>query len=104
YEKAHVHWPTIAWPALGLANVRYASGDVQGAEEGYRTALALDPNNVVANNNLAELLFSRGCLDEARTFATRALTHAAGTPLEQAATNTAVKLEHASPRPDVSCE
>jgi hypothetical protein len=103
YSKAHEHWPMSAWPALGIANVNYAQGEWAAAEEGYRTALAIDPNNVVANNNLAELLLERGCIAQARAHAKRASEDAIGTPLEQAAIATAKKIDQAPQKSDGSC-
>lgn len=103
YSRAHEHWPASAWPALGIANVSHAKGDRTSAEEAYRTALALDPDNIVANNNLAELLFDRGCIDEARTHAKRASENALGTPLEQATSATAAKIDEASETTASSC-
>ncbi len=103
YETAREQWPNSAWPVLGLANVQHAGGDLRGAEESYRAALAIEPDNIVANNNLAELLLARGCLDEARAFAARALKHATGTPLEQATLSTVTKLEQATPRSEAEC-
>ena len=104
YEKAHEHWPTSAWPALGVANVSYAQHKWAAAEEGYRTALAIDPSNVVANNNLAELLLERGCLTEARTHAKRASEEAIGTPLEEAANATVKKIEQRPDKADTTCD
>lgn len=104
YTKAHEHWPMSAWPALGIANVRYARREWMKAEKGYRTALAIDPSNVVANNNLAELLLQRGCIAQARAYAQRASKDAIGTPLEEAVRATASKIEHATENTGATCE
>jgi tetratricopeptide (TPR) repeat protein len=104
YAKAHEHWPASAWPALGVANVRYAQLDWAKAEEGYRTALEIDPSNVVANNNLAELLLERGCVAQARAYAQRASKAAIGTPLEEATRATADKMERAAEHTNAACE
>lgn len=103
YRTAHEHWPTSAWPALGIANVSYAQGAWAEAERGYRTALALDPANVVAHNNLAELLLKRGCVSQARIHAERAATSAIGTPLAQATAATLKKMEEPSDAADAAC-
>jgi tetratricopeptide (TPR) repeat protein len=103
YGKAHEHWPTSAWPALGVANVSYTQGAWADAERGYRTALALEPGNIVANNNLAELLMKRGCILEARAHAERATATAIGTPLEQATTATLKKIERSPDAPNAAC-
>lgn len=102
YERAHEHWPASAWPPLGLANVRLTQGAIDAAEAAYRTALAIEPEHVVANNNFAELLLNRGCVAEARVHAERAATNAAGTPLEQATAATLRKIE-AAPQSTERC-
>lgn len=104
YTKAHEHWPASAWPALGVANVSYAQRDWAKAEHGYRTALAIDPSNVVANNNLAELLLERGCIAQARVYAERASKAAIGTPLEEAARATASKMQRTVEHTNAACE
>ncbi len=95
YARAHEHWPASPWPALGIANITHARGDLESAEKAYRTALSIEPHHVVANNNLAELLFKRRCLDEALSHAQRAVANAIGTPLEEATRSTQLKIEQA---------
>jgi tetratricopeptide (TPR) repeat protein len=89
YARAHQQWPESAWPQLGLANVSYRRGDRQAAEGGYLATLALDPRNVVAHNNLAEILSDRGCVAQARVHVERAAALAKGTALEAAVAATA---------------
>jgi hypothetical protein len=89
YARAHEQWPESAWPQLGLANVSYRRGDRQAAEGGYLATLELDPRNVVAHNNLAEILSDRGCVSQARAHADRAAALAKGTALEAAVAATA---------------
>jgi peptidase C39-like protein len=89
YARAREQWPESAWPQLGLANVSYRRGDRQAAEGGYLATLALDPRNVVAHNNLAEILSDRGCMSQARAHAERAAALAKGTTLESAVAATA---------------
>jgi tetratricopeptide (TPR) repeat protein len=89
YARAREQWPDSAWPQLGLANVEYRRGDRQAAEGGYLATLALDPRNVVAHNNLAEILSDRGCGSQARAHAERAAALAKGTALEAAVAATA---------------
>jgi tetratricopeptide (TPR) repeat protein len=89
YARAHQQWPDSAWPQLGLANVSYRRGDRQAAEGGYLATLELDPRNVVAHNNLAEILSDRGCVAQARAHADRAAALAKGTALEAAVATTA---------------
>jgi tetratricopeptide (TPR) repeat protein len=89
YARAHEQWPESAWPQLGLANVSYRRGDKEAAEGGYLATLALDPRNVVAHNNLAEILSDRGCAAQARAHIERAEALAKGTGLEAAVAATA---------------
>src|SRR5207253_6333767 len=49
------------------------SGDVAGAERGFRDALAEDPDNGDAALGLAKLLIDRGEFDEARTLVAKHL-------------------------------
>jgi putative thioredoxin len=49
------------------------SGDLTGAERGFRDALAEDPENQDAALGLAKLLIGRGDFDEARTLVTKHL-------------------------------
>lgn len=92
YDRAREEWPRSVWPVLGRANVDYARGDLDRAEQGFFSALELDPGNVVAHNNLAELLAARGCLSAARSHIARASVAAKGTPLESAVAATAAQI------------
>lgn len=57
--------PRIVDRALGDANQRLGTGDVNGAEEGYRAALGLDPRNVDARFGLAGCSRRRGDAEQA---------------------------------------
>jgi TolB-like protein len=63
-EKAVELEPTLseAWQSLG--GVRYDSWDWRGAEEGYRRAITLNPNNADADEFLGCLLDDIGRLEE----------------------------------------
>lgn len=89
YVRARQQWPDSVWPQLGLANLSYRRGDRQAAEGGYLAALALDSRNVVAHNNLAEILSDRGCMSQARGHVERAAALAQGTALQAAVAATA---------------
>lgn len=89
YARAREQWPESAWPQLGLANVSYRRGDREAAEGGYLATLALDPRNVVAHNNLAEILSDRGCVAQARVHVEQAAALAKGAALEAAVAATA---------------
>jgi len=104
YIRARAQWPHSAWPAVGLANVSYRKGDLRSAEDGYVAALELDADNIIARNNLAEILAGRGCIAEARMHAARAAALAAGTPLESAVAATARGVDTAtSPHHGAAC-
>ncbi len=89
YVRARERWPDSVWPQLGLANLELRRGDLQAAQRGYFAALAIDPRNVVAHNNLAEILSDRGCVSQARVHVEQAAALAKGTSLEAAVTATA---------------
>lgn len=59
-HRATVLDPTLAvvWANLGVVERR--RGDLQAAEQAYRTALALDPQTRAARTNFTNLLASRG--------------------------------------------
>ncbi len=98
YQRASVEWPDSAWPWLGLANLSHAAGELERAQQEYLEALARDPSNVAARNNLAETLEARGCTEQARREIERARELAAGTALEARVLETAAHLA-ASSRP-----
>lgn len=96
YERAHSHWPESVWPVLGLANISQAQGNAEIAERRYVQALALDPNNAAAHNNLAELLMARGCSATAKSHIERALGLSKGTALEPAIAEAAKRMAQLS--------
>jgi predicted double-glycine peptidase len=61
----------VAWTDLG--NAEEQLGNRTAAEDAFRKALALDPNSRDALNNLAWLLYQQKRLDEAESFARRAV-------------------------------
>lgn len=52
--------------SIALAHRHRVRGDLKAATDEYRRALTLDPNNVVARNNLGKLLFIQGNEEAAR--------------------------------------
>ena len=62
--------PADEWIRLGVQ--AHTEGKLDKAEENYRHALRLDPRNVIATQNLAVALASRGNLNEALLTAERA--------------------------------
>jgi tetratricopeptide (TPR) repeat protein len=72
WQAAAARWPADPALAFGAANAARAAGDLAAAEAGYRAMLARDPADVLALNNLADLLLDAGCTAEARALADRA--------------------------------
>ena len=80
YESALKQQQGYAPALIGLGNLAFERGEVSEAETFYREALATDPEDPGANNNLAMLyLTERENLDEAERLASQALTQ--GGPL-----------------------
>lgn len=73
YRSAAARWPRQAVFALGVANSRYARGDLRGAEEAYREVIAAFPDDPVAYNNLALVLAEQNRWQEAERLVARAL-------------------------------
>jgi hypothetical protein len=72
WQAAAARWPADRELAFGAANAARAAGDLAAAEAGYRAMLAQDPGNLLALNNLADLLLDAGCTAEAQVLAERA--------------------------------
>ena len=63
-EKAVELDPTLSEAWQNLGEVRYASWDWRRAEESYRRAITLNPNNAGAHDDLSEILDDIGRLEE----------------------------------------
>lgn len=72
YETILERWPGSLAARVGLANARYALGDVAGAEHALRAAVLLHPEAAPAWNNLAHVLAGRGERSQALAAAARA--------------------------------
>jgi tetratricopeptide (TPR) repeat protein len=105
YRSALRAWPQSVWPVLGLANINYRNGEREAAEKGYRAALALDTGNIVALNNLAQILADRGCVAQAQGHIGRAAALAEGTSLapEVAATASKIAASNVATQSETSC-
>jgi tetratricopeptide (TPR) repeat protein len=103
YDAAIARWPgePLAW--LGRGNIAHAGGDHAAAADAYLRAIGLEPGNVAARNNLAELLLDAGCLDESRRQVERAAALARGTALESAVADSQARIRAAQP-PDARCQ
>lgn len=77
YRAATQQWPeqSLAW--LGLGNAAFAKGELQDAERAYQGVLAVDSDNAVAMNNLAQVYVDMGCQGKALTTIEAALSGAA---------------------------
>jgi hypothetical protein len=78
YAAALGRWPTDELALLAAAGAEHARGDLVTATARYRQLLAIAPTHVVARNNLANVLATRGCyraaLEEARAALAAAAT------------------------------
>lgn len=61
YAAAARRWPDNPIALFGLANTRYAEGELQQAEAAYRELIRRHPDYAAAYNNLAQTLADRGC-------------------------------------------
>lgn len=73
YSAALARWPDSLPARFGLGNMRYALGDLTGAEAAFRRLLQDHPDYAPAWNNLAQVLADQGRFGEAEAAARRAL-------------------------------
>lgn len=66
--------PNWAEPALALAELRFAAGDLEGAEAAYRKAIAAEAQLAAAHAGLAQTLLALGRVPEAEASANKALS------------------------------
>jgi tetratricopeptide (TPR) repeat protein len=81
YQTALTRWPQSLIAYMGLGNSVYALGDLQSAEDAFRTAVENHPRAAGAFNNLAQVLLEQGRKREALKAAQRAV--AIGGPLSE---------------------
>jgi hypothetical protein len=77
YAAALDRWPTDELALLAAAGAHHTRGDLVAATARYRELLAIAPTHVVARNNLANVLATRGCYRAALGEARAALAAAA---------------------------
>jgi hypothetical protein len=97
YRAALERWPGDELVLFAAAGQRHAAGDLAGATGLYRELLAAAPQHAAARNNLANVLFARGCRADALVEARAAL--AALPPddeLRDAVLDTVAELERAA--------
>ena len=74
YQTALNHWPNNLSAHIGLSNSLYAQGELKSAETVLRKTTDLFPNEGVAFNNLAQVLWEQGKKQEAIKTARQAVT------------------------------
>jgi hypothetical protein len=73
YAAIAEHWPDSLEARIGRGNAAYAAGDLDQAEDAFRTAVGRHPDAAVAWNNLAHVLGQTGRRAEAVAAAQRAV-------------------------------
>jgi tetratricopeptide (TPR) repeat protein len=73
YLSALQRWPASATARFGYAHALHESGELAAAEDAYRNIVTRNPRHAAAYNNLALVLSDRGCHEQARAAASRAL-------------------------------
>lgn len=73
YRAAIERWTRGVAARIGLANSLYAMGDLPAAEAVLREAACLAPNDGVVYNNLAQVLWEQGNVEQAERFARKAV-------------------------------
>lgn len=74
YEAAHVRWPQDVEILFALGNAYYGLHQVSKAEEMYRKIVLIDATNPLALNNLADIRFRLGKVQEALELLNQAKT------------------------------
>lgn len=67
YRAAATRWPDESAPEMALGNLFYGKKRYLDAEQAFRRAVELHPQEAAGWNNLAYALWARGCVDEARS-------------------------------------
>jgi Peptidase_C39 like family/Tetratricopeptide repeat len=73
YAAITKRWPDSLEASIGLGNAAYAAGELEAAENAFRTAVERHPEAAAAWNNLAHILGERGQRAEAMAAAQRAV-------------------------------
>ena len=99
FAAATERWPGQALAWIGLGAAHYDAGRMTVAADAFRQAIAQEPAQAVARNNLAQVMLDAGCPAQALALVGEALKlHAANDPLRAAMleTRAAAKLGAAS--------
>ena len=73
YAAIAERWPDSLEASIGLGNVAYGAGDLEAAEDAFRSAIRRHPDAAAAWNNLAHVLGEQGRRAEAVAAARRAV-------------------------------
>jgi tetratricopeptide (TPR) repeat protein len=73
YQTALIQWPKNFTAHIGLSNSLYAQGELESAEKALQKTTHLFPNEGVAFNNLAQVLWEQGKKQEAKQAARHAV-------------------------------
>ena len=65
YDAAIERWPEHTLAQLGLGNSFYAQGDLIAAETAFKKVLSMEPDDLIALNNLLQVQMDRGCFADA---------------------------------------
>jgi hypothetical protein len=95
YQTALNHWPRSLSAHMGLSNSLYAQGELKSAEKVLRMTTDLFPNEGVAFNNLAQVLWEQGKKQEAIKAARHAIT--LGGPLVKEYQKTLDEIQSSEP-------
>lgn len=95
YQTALNHWPKNLSAHIGLSNSLYAQGKLTSAEKVLRKTTGLFPNEGVAFNNLAQVLWEQGKKQEAIKTARQAIT--LGGPFVEQYRQTLAEFQEATP-------
>jgi tetratricopeptide (TPR) repeat protein len=95
YKTALNHWPGSLSAHIGLSNSLYAQGELKSAEKVLRKTTDLFPNEGVAFNNLAQVLWEQGKKQEAIKAARHAIT--LGGPLVKEYQKTLDEIQSSEP-------
>ena len=61
YQAAVQRWPDQADAWKAVANTHYARNDLKSAHDALQRAVAIEPGDAIAHNNLAQVLLDPGC-------------------------------------------
>lgn len=92
YDKALQRWPDSLLFMVGLGNAWHATGDLEQAENAFRSAANMHPDSVVALNNLASVLQQQGKLEPALAVADKAVSLGGQWQAEATATRDAIRF------------